>query len=90
MAQRQGLVDSSGNAVRERREVRKPTPKDERTSPRDFVGEVRSELSKVNWPTREEVIKYSIAVLIFVLVLTTFVAILDFGFLESMLWLFRR
>ena len=41
---------------------------EERTSPAQFVGEVRSELRKVNWPTRTEVINYSIVVLVTVLV----------------------
>lgn len=89
MAQRQGLMDAEGNPVRERR-APKQVKRDERTSPKDFLGEVRAELRKVNWPTRDEVIKYSIAVLFFVVALTLFVALLDFGFGEAMFWLFRR
>ncbi len=89
MAKKQGLIDADGQPVRQRR-APQPSSRDQRSSPRDFFDEVRSELKKVVWPTRDEVIKYSVVVLIFVVVLTTVVALLDYGFGEAMLWLFRR
>jgi len=42
--------------------------------------EVRQELAKVTWPTRKEVITYSIVVLVTVAVLGLFVFGLDFVF----------
>lgn len=44
-----------------------------RTSPVEFLGEVRSELRKVAWPSRKEVINYTIVVLVVTLVLTMLV-----------------
>ena len=52
----------------------------ERTAPGQFLREVRGELRKVAWPTRAEVIRYSIIVLIAVVVLTAFIFVLDYVF----------
>ena len=57
-----------------------PRARDERTPPRQFLREVRGELRKVVWPTRTEVINYSIIVLITVVVLTALIAGLDWLF----------
>ena len=55
-----------------------------------FVREVRAELRKVAWPTRPEIINYSIIVLVAVVVLTAYIAALDYGFGERPLRLFAR
>jgi preprotein translocase subunit SecE len=65
-------------------------PKEERTTPRQFLREVRGELRKVAWPTREEVRNYSIIVLIAVVLVTTLVAVLDYAFGLGVLWLYDR
>lgn len=44
-----------------------------RTSPTEFLGEVRSELRKVAWPSRKEVVNYTIVVLVVTFVLTMLV-----------------
>ena len=49
-----------------------------RTPPRQFLREVRAELKKVNWPTRQELGAYTVVVLVSVTVLTTFVFGVDF------------
>jgi preprotein translocase subunit SecE len=49
----------------------------ERTSPPQFLREVRGELKKVAWPNRREVVSYSLVVLITTLVLTLFTFGLD-------------
>jgi preprotein translocase subunit SecE len=51
--------------------------KRKRTGARQFLKEVRQELTKVDWPTRRELISYSIVVLVTVTVLTTYVFGLD-------------
>lgn len=62
--------------------------KRKRTGARQFLKEVRQELKKVNWPTRQETISYSIVVLVSVVVLTSFVAGLDYVFSELIIDLF--
>jgi preprotein translocase subunit SecE len=48
-----------------------------RTGARQFLKEVRQELSKVDWPTRRELVSYTIVVLVTVSVLTAYVFGLD-------------
>ena len=52
--------------------------------------EVRGELRKVAWPTKQEVKVYSIVVLVAVIVFTMFVFGLDYGFGKFLLWLFDK
>ena len=54
--------------------------KRKRTGVRQFLREVRLELKKVDWPTRKELISYSIVVLVTITVLTAFVAGVDYLF----------
>jgi preprotein translocase subunit SecE len=49
----------------------------ERTSPPQFLREVRGEMKKVAWPNRKEVTSYTLVVLITTIVLTLFVFGLD-------------
>lgn len=62
--------------------------KRKRTPARQFLKEVRQELKKVNWPTRQELVAYTIVVLVSVVVLTTFVFGLDFVFSKAVLRIF--
>lgn len=50
-----------------------------------FFREVVSELRKVIWPTRKELLTYTAVVIVFVTVVTTIVALLDFGFGKAVL-----
>ena len=55
-------------------------PKRQRTSPRQFLREVRSELRKVAWPSRKELFSYSLVVLVSVSIITAYIALLDQAF----------
>ncbi len=50
-----------------------------------FFREVVSELRKVIWPTRKELLTYTAVVIVFVTVVTTIVALLDLGFGKAVL-----
>ena len=85
-----GRVTEKGGVKEEPRSKRKePVPVEERTSPVQFGKEVKSELSKVSWPTRTEVINYSIVVLFTVIVLTLFIGGIDWVFSTFVLELFE-
>jgi preprotein translocase subunit SecE len=43
----------------------------------DYVRDVRVEMSKVTWPTRDELRESTIVVLIMVLIMTVFIGIVD-------------
>jgi preprotein translocase subunit SecE len=93
MLQRQGQLDAEGQPARQKRsapQAPRQEAKEGRTTPAQFVREVRSELRKVAWPTRPEVINYSIIVLVAVVILTAYIASLDFAFGEAIFKLFER
>ncbi len=57
---------------------RSPVPeRKKRVGPRQFFREVRQELRKVAWPSRRELLAYTMVVLVSVVVLTSFVFGLD-------------
>ena len=87
MLQRQGEIDAEGTPVRGRRSA--STPPSERTSPGQFLREVRGELRKVAWPSRAETVNYSIVVLVTVIVLTAMIYGLDWIFSTFILELFE-
>jgi preprotein translocase subunit SecE len=62
--------------------------KQDRTTPAQFVTEVRDELRKVVWPTRKELITYTTSALVFILVLVGLVTGLDYGFTRLVFVLF--
>ena len=87
--QRQGQIDQDGNPAPARQQQRPaPRPKEERASPAQYVREVRGELRKVAWPTRDEVVKYSIVVLVALVLVTAMILGLDWLFTEFVFFLF--
>ena len=60
----------------------------ERTTPKVFLGEVRSEMRKVAWPSRREVINSTIVVLIAVVFMTALIFGLDYASSKFVLFLF--
>jgi preprotein translocase subunit SecE len=83
---RQGALDEHGAPTRAPRvQTRR-----ERVGPVQYLREVRDEMRKVAWPTRPEVINYSIIVLVAVVILTAYIASLDFAFGEAIFKLFER
>jgi preprotein translocase subunit SecE len=84
MAQKQGADQPR------RPEKRQPAPTQvtERTSPMQFFSEVRGELRKVAWPTRNEVVNSTIIVLIAVVVMTTLIFGADYVFAKGVLFLY--
>ncbi|HEX5949217.1 MAG TPA: preprotein translocase subunit SecE [Actinomycetota bacterium] len=59
-----------------------------RVGPRQFLREVRQELKKVAWPTRRELLAYTLVVLVSVVVLTSYVFGLDFLISKGVLAIF--
>ena len=47
-----------------------------------FVREVRSELKKVVWPTKKELVNYTIAVFVAVIIISAIISIVDTVFAE--------
>jgi len=53
-----------------------------------FISQILDELRKVVRPTREELVNYTVVVIIFVSVIMGIVAAIDFGFTKLVLWVF--
>ena len=90
MLQKQGQLDEQGAPKAQRRQPTAPSPRerDQRTKPTEFVREVRSELRKVAWPTRQEVLSYSLVVIVSCVVIAAVVFAMDYVFTKAVLTLF--
>ena len=94
MLQKQGQIGPDGTPLAPKREQRvaaaQSRPQKERVGPRQYVGEVRGELRKVAWPSRDEVVRYSGIVLATLVILTAFIFGLDWLFAKSIFFLFDQ
>jgi preprotein translocase subunit SecE len=83
---RMGALDEKGAPTRVQRQA---PNKRERVTPAQYIGEVRDEMRKVAWPKRDEVVRYSIVVIITVVVYAAMVGGFDalFTFLANKLYL---
>jgi preprotein translocase subunit SecE len=63
-------------------------PKRQRTKPLQFFREVVAELQKVAWPSRKEVVAYSVVVLVSSVVIAALIFGMDFVFTKGILALY--
>ncbi len=91
MMQRQGQVDADGSPVMRKETPSRPSqrPAKERVGAVEFTRQVRAELRKVAWPTRAEVVNYSIVVFMALIVLTGIIFGLDYLFGKAVIYLFK-
>ena len=94
LLKKQGQLNEEGEPVRAARGQQQqrggPAPRAERVGPTQFAREVRGELRKVAWPSRTEVLNYSVVVFLGIVVLTAMIAGLDYVLGEAVLKLFER
>jgi preprotein translocase subunit SecE len=96
LLQRQGQLDETGEPAVARREPRQPLPAGgpaavgARAKPGEFLRDVRLELRRVAWPTRAQVVNYSVVVLITLAVLMALIFVLDTAFAKAILFLFKK
>ena len=82
---RMGAVDEKGAPTRVQRTA---GPKTSRVGPAQYMREVRDEMRKVAWPTKDEIVRYSIVVIITVILYTALVSGADFLFAFMSEWLY--
>ena len=90
--QKQGQMGPDGApALKSRPTPQRPAPRpgSQRTKPMAFLRDVRGELRKVAWPTRDEVSNYSMVVFISLVVIIALIFVLDLSFAKSVLFLFK-
>jgi preprotein translocase subunit SecE len=78
--QGQGAERRSGSGRADRRD---------RMTPALFTRQIAAELRKVIWPTRNELVTYTVVALVFCVIMTAIVTSLDYGFTKLMFVLFR-
>jgi preprotein translocase subunit SecE len=83
---RMGALDDKGQPTRAPAPARRK--KEERVTPAQYIGEVADEMRKVAWPKWPEIRRFSIIVLVTVVIYTAYVFGLDslFGVLSG--WLY--
>ena len=90
MQQRQGKNAPERKAAAATARRSAAQEKKKRTPARQFLKEVRQELKKVIWPTRQELTTYTIVVLVTVVVMTSYVFGLDVLFSRLVLNVFTN
>lgn len=71
-------------------ELPKPMRPDFKGSPVIFLKEVKSELLKVNWPSRQEVIKLTVIVIVISTVIGVYIGAMDILLTKLTGLIFRR
>ena len=56
---------------------------------REYIKDVRTELKKVSWPTREELRDSTVVVIVTVLLVAAFIGIIDQGLSRTVALIFR-
>ena len=89
MAKQKASTEDRVEATRQRRSASSRERRKPRIGTREFLKQVRAELRKVNWPSRKEVVGYTVVVLVTVTVLTAYVFGLDLAFSKTLLHLIQ-
>jgi preprotein translocase subunit SecE len=92
LLKKQGELNEDGTQAvtrRSRPAPKAPVAKEQRTTARVFVKEVRSELRKVAWPTRGETLNYSAVVGLSLVLVTSLIFALDWVFGDLVLRIFN-
>jgi len=81
-----GALDDQGKVQKAPRQ--QPKKNQDRVGPVQYLREVRDEMRKVAWPTRPVIVRYSIVVLVTVILYTAFVGGLDYLFGSIAEWFY--
>ena len=73
-------TQTRGEAAEKRSGPGRAAKRETRTTPALFFRQVVSELRKVIWPTRNMLVTYTVVCVVFVVVMATYVTLLDLGF----------
>ena len=88
------MSESAGTATAARGDDARGPKKARRLGPigrvTTYVRQVASELRKVIWPTRKELVTYTSVVLVFVIIMVSLVAVFDFAFTKAVLAVFGK
>ncbi|MFY9928528.1 MAG: preprotein translocase subunit SecE [Streptosporangiaceae bacterium] len=80
-------TQTRGEAAEKRSGSGRPK-REQRTTPALFFRQMTGELRKVIWPTRNQLVTYTVVCVVFVVVMATFVTLLDLGFTKLVFYAF--
>ena len=89
MAKTKLLGDDRKDKLDKQKKAAKQANKRKRKSPARFFKDIYSELKKVTWPTTKDLIKYTGAVMAFIIVMTVIVGLFDWGISAGVNALFK-
>jgi preprotein translocase subunit SecE len=81
-------TQTRGEAAEKRSGGGRAAKRARRTTPALFFRQIVGELRKVIWPTRKELVTYTVVVMVFVAFMVAIVTSLDYGFTKLVFWLF--
>jgi preprotein translocase subunit SecE len=81
-------TQTRGEAAEKRSGAGRAAKRGSRTTPALFFRQMVGELRKVIWPTRKELVTYTVVCLVFVTVMATIVTLLDLGFTKLVIEVF--
>lgn len=82
MAKTKLLGNDRKEKLEQQRKLAKKANKKKRKSPARFFKDIVSELKKVTWPTAKDLVKYTGAVIAFIIVTAVIVGLMDAGLAE--------
>jgi preprotein translocase subunit SecE len=86
-----GRSGDGGAVALDRRTARqRPATTPRRTSPAQFLREVRDEMRQVAWPTRPELLNYTAVVLTTLVIMVGLIFLLNLAFGKFVVWIFER
>jgi preprotein translocase subunit SecE len=81
-------TQTRGEAAEKRSGGGRVAKRGSRNTPALFFRQMVGELRKVIWPTRKELVTYTVACLVFVVVMAAIVTLLDLGFTKLVFWMY--
>jgi preprotein translocase subunit SecE len=81
-------TQTRGEAAEKRSGTGRAAKREPRTTPALFFRQIVGELRKVIWPTRKELITYTVVCLTFVIFMVIVVTVLDYGFTKLVFYVF--
>jgi preprotein translocase subunit SecE len=81
-------TQTRGEAPEKRSGTGRAAKREPRTTPALFFRQIVGELRKVIWPTRKELITYTVVCLTFVIFMVIVVTTLDYGFTKLVFYVF--
>jgi preprotein translocase subunit SecE len=81
-------TQTRGEAAEKRSGTGRAAKREPRTTPALFFRQIVGELRKVIWPTRRELITYTVVCLTFVIFMVIVVTTLDYGFTKLVFYVF--